>query len=136
MKPRRAYPLALAPITQSQEFTILPTEAEIQKKIIKALETVGIYAWRNNVGGPRASARGSAGYDVKAGRGTADVMGILAGGRFLGIEVKKPNGKTSKERAELQRSFREKINARGGLAFQAESVDQVLAALKREGVIR
>jgi hypothetical protein len=61
---------------------------------------------------------------VGAPPGTPDLCGFLPDGRFLGIEVKKPDGKTSKDRAELQAQFREKCNAAGGLAFQAGSWEE------------
>jgi hypothetical protein len=67
-----------------------------------------------------------------------DIIGILPGGRCLGIEVKRLKSKTQPKRAQEQEEFREKINRAGGLAFIARSVDEVherlegLTAMRRE----
>ena len=52
--------------------------------------------------------------------GTPDVLGCL-NGLFIGIEVKKPGGKPSP----LQRVQLRKIREAGGIAFTAESLDEV-----------
>lgn len=53
--------------------------------------------------------------------GSSDIIGILPGGRFLAIEVKRPGH----EPTEIQKEFMDKINALGGLAFVATSIDDV-----------
>ena len=93
-------------------------ENEIQKQILKTLESMGIFAWRNNTGG-----RGKLRFGIK---GQADITGILNGGRRLEIEVKGLGGKISKE----QYFFLETINRFGGLAFVARSVDDLIENLK------
>ena len=53
-------------------------------------------------------------------------------GRFLGLEVKLPNGKLT----ELQKRAIEKINRAGGIACRVESVEEVKAVIDRiEGEI-
>lgn len=59
-------------------------------------------------------------------RGVSDIIGCIPKtGRFLAIEVKQPGGKATAE----QQQFIEMINAAGGLAFVAHSVDEVVALL-------
>jgi len=57
-------------------------------------------------------------------RGTPDILCVI-NGRFVAIEVKRPGGKPSK----LQLAQLKRIEAAGGIAFIAESVDDVIACL-------
>ena len=61
--------------------------------------------------------------------GTSGVPDIICcyKGRFLGLEVKLPNGKLT----ELQKRAIEKINRAGGIACRVESVDDVKAVIAR-----
>jgi penicillin-binding protein-related factor A (putative recombinase) len=56
--------------------------------------------------------------------GVSDIIGCYMG-RMLAIEIKAPNGKVS----EHQREFLDRVNAAGGLAFVARSVDDVIITL-------
>lgn len=56
--------------------------------------------------------------------GVPDILGIY-NGRMLGIEIKAPNGRLSDHQAK----FIKDINDRGGIAFVARSVDDVLREL-------
>jgi len=98
------------------------TETEVKAKIMRRIRQqfpkvhiFRIFTGKINLGGR---------WIVGAPAGTPDLCGFLPDGRFLGIEVKKPQGKTNKNRAELQAEFREKCNAAGGLAFQVESWEE------------
>lgn len=63
---------------------------------------------------------------VKVGRrGDPDISGILHGGRVFGIEVKRPGEVPS----EIQWQRINEINAAGGLAGWADSVEMALALL-------
>ena len=55
--------------------------------------------------------------------GWPDYVGYLPDGRFIGIEVKDPNGTTTKARAELQTARRSDINAKGGICIITTGVD-------------
>lgn len=57
-------------------------------------------------------------------RGTPDILAVISG-RFVAIEVKRPGGKPSK----LQLVQLKRIEAAGGIAMVAESVDEVIAYL-------
>ena len=54
-------------------------------------------------------------------RGAPDLVACLMGGRFMGIEVKAPNGKSSK----LQLHWKRKIEQKGGVYLIARSVNDV-----------
>ncbi len=58
-------------------------------------------------------------------KGVPDILGVLPDGRFLGIEVKSPQGFCSKEQIE----FIEQASFFGGIAFVAKSLDDVKARL-------
>ncbi len=53
--------------------------------------------------------------------GASDILGILKGGRFLATEVKSKKGRVSPQ----QEQFLAEIEARGGVAFVARSVEEV-----------
>lgn len=53
--------------------------------------------------------------------GTPDLCGYLPDGRFLGIEVKKPKGRTEPSRAKKQEEFRERARNAGCVCFQTTS---------------
>ena len=62
--------------------------------------------------------------------GCSDILGMLDGGRFLAVEVKRPG----KRPTTAQASFLYTVNAGGGLAFVATSVkdcEDALALLRR-----
>ena len=76
-------------------------------------------------------AKGYRGGMVKLGQpGWPDLIGYLPDGRFLGIEVKDPDGTTNKKRAELQEARRQDINSRGGVGIITTSVEDCREKLK------
>jgi hypothetical protein len=69
-------------------------------------------------------AKGYRGGMVKLGApGWPDLIGYLPDGRFLGIEVKDPDGTTNKKRAELQTARREDINSKGGVGIITTGIE-------------
>ncbi len=99
-------------------------ESQIQKAILEYLQLRRIYCWKNHSTGI-FNAKGG-GFIPTGKPGISDILGILKGGRFLAIEVKKPGGKLS----DYQVEFIDDINERGGLAFVAYSIDDVITKLK------
>ena len=87
------------------------TEKEITAGIRRLLKNIGVFHWKQI---------GALGLP----RGIADIIGIWDG-KFLAIEVKKPGNNPTDE----QLKFINAVNAAGGLAFVAYSVDDVIAAL-------
>ena len=63
-------------------------------------------------------------------KGISDLIGLLPGGRFLAVEVKRKGNHMSQD----QKRFLEEIRASGGIAFCARSFEDIDAELnKREG---
>ena len=82
--------------------------------------------WRNNTGrlpDPRIGGRWIS-FGLK---GSADVLGIIQGGRFLAIETKTPAGRLRPE----QIAFRAMVERRGGLYVVARSVNDAVSAVDR-----
>ncbi len=95
------------------------SESDIQKSILSHLEgnPIVAYHWRHNVGSVKRSGR----YLRFGVPGQSDILGILKGGRFFAIEVKRPK----KNREPNQIEFQKTVNEFGGLAFVARSVEDV-----------
>lgn len=98
-----------------------PLEKEIQKSIMDYLEAKRVFCWKEHSGGIMID--GGDRYMPIGLKGKSDILGILSGGRFLAIEVKRPSGKVRPE----QQEFIDNINSRGGLAFVARSIDDVIS---------
>lgn len=94
-----------------------PLEKTIENQIKKWLEKQG-YWWMKVHG------------DLFQKSGIPDILACI-NGKFVGIEVKRPGGRLS----ELQKYNIEKIQAAGGVAFVATSVDEVRVNLDRFHVI-
>lgn len=106
-----------------------PSEAEIQKAILELLAYRRIFRFRvNQQGVPTHRNDGS--WRPSPTRGVADILGILPGGRFLAIEVKRPGGKLTQEQA----LFLSLVNANGGLGFVATSTRDVEERLTKAEV--
>ena len=88
------------------------SEKEITHQIRSLLKTYRIFHWKVWQG-------------LGSTPGVPDIVGIY-NGRFLAIEVKTERGKLSPH----QEKFIAAINANGGLAFVARSVDDVIENLE------
>jgi hypothetical protein len=86
-----------------------------------------LLAWRNNTGALSPAPGRFVRFGVP---GSADITGILRGGRRLEIEVKAPRGRLSAD----QEAFGENIRRMGGLYVVAYSVEDVQEALRKAGV--
>lgn len=107
-----------------------PLERDIQSAILEYLHAKRIFCWRNNSGMqflPYTNREGKS--RMRALRiglpGSSDILGCLPDGRFLAIEVKRPGNKPTIE----QQEFLDNIASRGGVAFVATSIDDVIAKL-------
>ena len=101
-------------------------ESVYQKAILDYLTIKGIYCWRNQSTGIYNAKTG--GYIPLSKAGVSDILGILPDGRLLAIEVKVPKGKLSP----AQQQFLDDINQRGGLAFMATTIDDVIQSLSTD----
>lgn len=89
-------------------------EKSITNAILKYLKSLdGCFAWKEHGGM----------------YGTAGIPDIICcyKGKFIGIEVKRPEGKVSK----LQKALLKKINTSGGVAIIAYSVDDVVKVVDK-----
>lgn len=97
-------------------------EQDIQNSILEFLKYKGIFAWRQGnhsvYDKSTKTYRAKTRYEIN---GVSDILGILPSGQFLAIEVKTDKGRESED----QKSFIRKINASGGIAFVARSIEDV-----------
>lgn len=101
-------------------------EKDVARAVAAYLAAAGIFCWRTNSG-----TQFVAGRKIQlAPAGTADLIGCLPGGRFLGVELKRPVGGRL---SPAQKAWIDAVNRLGGLAFVASSVGAVYEALSREG---
>ena len=99
------------------------------KAILEMLKYKGIFAWRQN-NMPVATRDG---YRAFIGMpGLPDIIGVLPGGRFLGIEVKSDTGKQSDKQLDFQRA----LEIHGGVYILAYSVHDVETKLSKLGGIK
>jgi hypothetical protein len=99
-------------------------EGAVVKACLEYLRLRGIFAWRNNTG----SLRDKNNRPVFFGKpGSADIIGVMPGGRFICIECKAGRGKLS----EKQKEFLHNIEQTGGLAVVARSIEDIEKALRR-----
>lgn len=103
------------------------TEAELQAEILLAVGSrPDCRIWRNNTGVGRTL---SGQRVIRFGLvGSADLLGILRGGRFLAVEVKTAKGRQS----ESQRNFQRMIEAMGGVYVLARDVQTVVDVIDEE----
>jgi hypothetical protein len=105
------------------------TEKDRETLVLDWLNRNGVFAFKVNTVGiwdnDKKIYRQLGKFDL---RGKPDIMGILPNGRFLGIEMKTPEGSLST----YQKAFLNKVNKHGGKGFVATSIEQVTEELNRE----
>lgn len=100
-----------------------PRETQIQAAILRALAyRRDVFAWRNNTGAlPNQQGR-----KIRFGKkGSGDILGLVAGGRFLALECKRPG----EEPTEAQLAFGAAVRAKGGFYAVVRSVQEAFAAV-------
>jgi hypothetical protein len=104
-----------------------PLESAILAQILDYLKIRGVLHWRQNSGAFALAAQGHTKRRFfRAGApGISDVIGVLPGGRFLAIEVKREGEYPT----DAQLAFMTNVNDAGGLAFVARSVEEVAMVL-------
>lgn len=100
-------------------------EGAVLNSILDYLRIRHVFAWRNNTGATKIRTPGGDRFIRYGLKGSSDILGILDDGRFLAIEVKAPAGRVTQE----QKDFLESIRKRGGVAFVARSVEDVVQNL-------
>lgn len=101
------------------------SEAIVLKSILEWLRVRGIFAWRNNTGAVKIDGPTRNRFVRYGTPGSSDILGCLPDGRFLAIECKSPIGRPTSD----QLVFIKNIRDRGGIAFIARSIDDVIAEL-------
>jgi hypothetical protein len=106
-------------------------EAAVMAGCLQLLRLAGVFHWRANCGAAHLDG-GRRRRFVRFGlRGCSDILGILPGGRFLAVEVKRPGGKVT----EVQRWFLDQITAAGGVALVVSDVRQLEELLRKEKIL-
>jgi len=88
------------------------TEQQITQQIRQVLKICRVWHWKSWAG------------PMTFPKGISDILGCWQG-RMLAIEIKRPGGRVSPD----QQKFIERVNAEGGFAFVAYSVDDVVLRL-------
>jgi hypothetical protein len=101
-------------------------ENKVKTEVMRYLKIRHIYCWSNPSGAVRIRSNKFMSFGKK---GSADIIGLLPGGKFLAVETKAPDGRLSPE----QREFLEAVTQQGGLAVIARSYRDVEAALTEAG---
>jgi len=97
------------------------SESDLQKKIVTALERLGVYVDRINSGHLEYEGR-----HIQMGRrGTPDLLALLPGGRAWFTEVKTPQGRVS----EVQAKRHEVLRSHGAIVDVLRSPAEALARL-------
>jgi len=107
-----------------------PLEAAVQRQILAYLKLARIFHWRANTGAMTVQARGRKRFVRFGSPGVSDILGILPGGRFLAIEVKRPRlGRLTADQA----AFQANVRAAGGIAVCVCSVEELRIELRAAG---
>lgn len=99
-------------------------ETKLQTKIIKWLEEHGAIVLRTNSG----VFTGASGNRVQGGWAGVSDLNVCWRGKFVAIEIKVEGRQLTK----MQQKYLDRVNASGGLAFVARSVDDVKRFLEME----
>jgi hypothetical protein len=96
-------------------------ESAVVRACLDYLAGIGVFAWRvNNVGIFRDNA-----YVFHGTPGVPDIIGILPGGRWLGVECKSAKGKQSP----AQIGFQKRASGAGGLYLLTRSAAELAEQL-------
>jgi hypothetical protein len=101
--------------------SVKPLETAIQKSICDYLSARKHFFWRQNTGGMFRDGRYFATPKYSK-NGVPDII-LVKDGRFIGLEVKRPQGRLS----EAQEAFKKGLEAVGGMYAVVTSIDEVQA---------
>lgn len=113
-------------------------ENQVTAACFKYLQLQGAFVWRNQSRTFQVPGKGGRMRPMFVGTpGSPDIMGILPGGRFIGVECKRPLGPKgghggSVQSADQQR-WQNECERVGGLYVLARGIDDVERALKEAG---
>jgi len=98
-------------------------EGAVVKACLEWLNIYGAFVWRNNTGCLKDKTERPVFFGKP---GSADIIGVLPGGRFIAVECKAKKGKLS----EKQKEFLTNVEEMGGLAIVARSIDDVINSVE------
>lgn len=110
-------------------------ENQVTAACMAYLNLIGAFVWRNNSRTLMVAGKGGRPRPMFFGLpGSPDIVGILPGGRFVGVECKRPLGPRGGTRGSVQSdeqvAFQAECERRGGLYVLARSVDDVISAVE------
>lgn len=97
-------------------------ESDIQRDILSWLTRHGVFHWRVALGPIKHAGVGRRANPMS---GHPDIAGILPGGRYFAVEVKTTEGRISP----LQKSWLDRLNAGGAMAFVVRNADEIAEKL-------
>lgn len=106
-------------------------EAELKAAVIDALNKTGLKHGRDYLRMNSGKVKARGGFIHLHPEGTADFL-IFPPQRVLWVELKGPKQTTRRERIEKQAEFAAAMQERGHEYVRAESVDEVLNAIRRK----
>lgn len=97
----------------------------VQRACLQLLSAAGIFAHRNNSGAFRTKDR-----FVRFGAvGSPDIVGILPGGQYIGVEAKAKGGRQS----EMQKEYQRQVENAGGVYLLVHDSKELEEWLKANG---
>jgi hypothetical protein len=104
-------------------------EGKVKADCLEYLRLIGAFVWNNPTGAYQARP----GEWVHFGKtGSADIIGLLPGGRFLAVECKAGNGRMS----DKQQEFLDTVTSLGGVAIVARSHADLAKDLRQYGFVK
>jgi hypothetical protein len=98
-----------------------PREQDLVKPALQLLALRGCFCWRNNTGAVSAGEGSRRRFIRFSTPGASDILGVLPGGRFICVELKRKGNKPTA----LQRSFLEAVRSAGGAALVVSSLAEL-----------
>lgn len=102
-------------------------EQDMIKPALQLLTLRGAFVWRNNSGAmSNVSDNGTRSFVRFGGApGGSDILGLLPGGTFIAVELKRPGKKPTPK----QQCFLDGVKRTGGVALVIHSIDELDRAL-------
>ena len=104
---------------------------EVQPAILEYLKASPLVAWVQRINSGKVQTRHGSWF-TGADEGTSDIIGMLVGGRFLALEVKRDeqSARADAKKKPKQIEFVDNVNNNGGLAAVVWSVEMVEEILR------
>ena len=110
-------------------------ENSVTKACVAYLSIKGAFVWRNNSRTVMVPGKGGKPRPMFFGYpGSPDILGVLPGGRMIGVECKRPlgprGGTRGSDQSDDQKAFQSEMQRRGGLYVLARSLDDLVKAME------